>query len=194
MKTEAAIVYDETGARSEALAYVEEATIVEVDADVPIVSREGYEAACELARMVKARWSEIDEVRKSITAPMMNAQRNTNAFFRPALDKYASIEARLKKTIAAYVVEQERVKVAAMQALAAGVDVHGSSLMARPEATGVGVRMVKKWRIVDADRVARQFCSPDPAKIDAFLADGGIEAIPGIEFYEEASVRVTRAK
>lgn len=188
----APITLDMGAIESSALDFKSEADTVKAEIAIKITDQASYEEACELARIVKTRWSEIEEVRKSITSPLANAQRNANAFFRPALDRYAEIEAALKVEIGRYVAERERERVEAMQALASGEDVHGSRLMARPEATGVSVRTVRKWRVVDEDAVPRQFCSPDIRKISAFLDNGGIEAIKGIEFYEEQQTSVRK--
>jgi hypothetical protein len=189
------VTYNPIAVEAEGMSYVEEAKIVEAEvSEVVISSPEAYAATCELARMLKTRWQEIEDVRTSITGPMVNAKRNADAFFKPALDRYAAAETRCKIAIGRYVEAQEKAKKNAMLALSAGAPLETLEVPTRPEASGVTTRKVRKWRIVDEDRIARHFCSPDPKKIDAYLKDGGLEAIPGIEFFDDFETRVTRAK
>lgn len=192
----AIVTYNPIAVEAEGMSYVEEAKIVEeeIGTTIEIGSAEAYAATCELARMIKTRWQEIEDVRKSITGPMVDAKRNADAFFKPALDRYAAAETKCKIAIGRYVEAQERAKKEAMLALSAGAPLESLEVPTRPEATGVTTRKVRRWRIVDEDRIARHFCSPDPKKIDAYLKDGGLESIPGVEFYDEIETRVTRAK
>lgn len=187
------VVYHPPATQSEALGFNEEAQIVDLEVEIGTISSEAeYQAASELARTIKARWYEIDERRKEITGPLVTATRSVNSLFKPALDRYAAIEDRIKLALGRYVASQEAAKVAAMSTLAAGGSV--AVVPIRPEAQGVSVRMVSKWEIVDEEQVPRQFCSPDPAKIRAYLADGGVKAIKGIRFFEEPQTSVRRSK
>jgi hypothetical protein len=151
--------------------------------DWTIATDEQYAAIGAALVEVKRRWKLLDEARKTITGPIRNAERNTNAFFAKALEPLSSLEMRLKRALGEYDLRKE---AARMKALATASVVPPPS----PEVKGVTTRVVRRWRVVNEDKVPRQFCSPDEKKVEAHLRAGGIEAIPGIEFYDETITTV----
>lgn len=175
------------------------AEILQVVRSLTIEDEDGHLHAAEVLQAVKLRAKQLDEKRKGATSQLQNVIRTINAWFAPALSPLDEAEADLKKKIAAWHVLQQQQRVAAMQQLAAagvaGQDAQATILVpAAPEAKGISVRTVRKWRVVDADLVGRQFCSPDPKKINDYLANGGLEAIRGIEFYDEQIVSARQVK
>lgn len=140
--------------------------------------------AVDLVRDVQAEWSRLDAIRKGWTGPLANVQRSINGAFKGPLEALAAAEQEVKGKIAAYHAQVESRRIAAMVAQAPAE--------APAEARGVNVRTVRKWRVTDAGRVPRQFCSPDPHLIQAHLDAGGLEAIPGVEWYDQDVVTVRK--
>jgi hypothetical protein len=132
----------------------------------------------KLLQDTKRRWNTLEEFRKSITGPMVDAQRNANAFFKRGQEPLAELERALKGALGTYEARKEEDRRAAMKAQA---------IVPAPAAPVAGVthRTKRSWRIVNEEKVPRQFCSPDRAKIEAHFRNGGLEAIPGVEFFDE---------
>jgi len=142
----------------------------------------------ELVKLVKANWKRIDEAKKSIASPLWNAHRNVLAYFSPPLEMLSKAEMHLKGEIARHARETAAKQIEAMQAVSQGADI---VIPATTELSkGISVRTEQRWEIVNADEVPRQFCSPDPKKIQAHLDAGGLEAIPGIKFVDKEIVTV----
>lgn len=154
-------------------------------ASFQVETHEQYETAGEVLHAIKAKWNAIEAIRKAWTGPLVNVQRSINGAFKGPLEAYAAAEASLKGKMAAF---DQRMHAARVEA----VTVHpgASAVPFTPEAKGVNVRYRRAFRVVDPEKVPRQFCSPDEAKIKAHLRDGGLEAIPGVEFFDEPIVTV----
>jgi hypothetical protein len=150
-----------------------------------------------LLKEVKAKAKGLDAELKSFTKPHREAEAKVRAWFKPALDAAAALEAALKAKIGDYTLACQRAQAVALEAAAAqfqaGNQAAGvTALAAVPEAPtaakGVGVRMVERFRVVSPDLVPRDLCSPDDKKITAARALG--REIPGVEFYQDTSVSV----
>lgn len=137
----------------------------------------------EMLKDVKRRWKALEDVRKSITGPLVNAQRNANAFFARGLDPLAELERALKTALGVYEAKKE---AARLEAIKTAAIVPAPA----PKLNGITTRTVRRWRIKDPDKVPRQFCSPDADKINEHVRNGGIEAIPGVEFYDDTITAV----
>jgi hypothetical protein len=159
------------------------ATRARVEA-LSVADPQGFEAASSLVKLIKQRAAYLDNARKARVGPLTDVVRLLNADYRPAIAAYEAFEATLKQRMGAYVQAQQQARVTAMLAA------HAVPIPAVETVTGIAVRAKRKWRVTDADKVPRQFCCPDPTKIQAHLDNGGLEAIAGIEFYEEAQVIV----
>lgn len=158
------------------------ATKARVEAFPSIQTPQQFEAATQLAKLIKQRHAYLDNQRKVRVGPLTDVVRLLNADYRPPMAAYESFEARLKSLMAAYVQAQRALQVSAM------VQQVAVPIPALETVTGVRMTAKRRARIVDADKVPRQFCSPDIAKIQAHIDNGGLEAIAGIEFYDETSV------
>lgn len=153
----------------------------EAHSALAIVTQPGWMVTCDeqsatvgaLLVQVKERIKRIEEVRKGLIAPMLEAQRRINAFFAQGSDPLKRLEAIMKGGLSSYVQAKEAERRAAM-------------LVAAPvpppavDVPGVTYRISRSFRVTDADAVPRTYCSPDLAKIKA----AGTEEIPGVEFYE----------
>lgn len=157
-------------------------SVATMAAQLKIHDAPSFDAAAGIVKAVKAERARIETARKSITGPLQDAMRATQALFRPVLDAYDEAEGAIKREIARYSRAAEESRVAAMVA-ARPVD-------APPVAGGISIRKVRRFRVSNPDAVPRQFCSPDEEKIKAHLDAGGIEAIAGVEFYDDEIVTV----
>ena len=175
---------------SHPLALAEEArpssvTVRDLARSFLVRSHEEYERAGGVLRTVKAEWKRLDDLRKSWTGPLYSVQRSINGAFAGPLGALAEAEQSLKASMAAFDQAQEEAR-----RLAVTETPGASPVPFLPEAEGVSVRVRRAFRIVDPDAVPRQFCSPDPDLIRAHLAAGGVEAIKGVEFFDERIVSV----
>jgi len=162
------------------------------------VTAENAEVVGSILVDVKTRYKELDARMKAITAPMRAAEKGVRDLFRPALTALAEAEALLKQGLSDAARAQQAANAAAMQqaqaALAQG-DVRGAALAATtltPVQAVEGVQMKEVWnfRVVDPNSVPRELCSPDDAKIKAYIA-AGARQIPGVlvELGTQVSVR-----
>lgn len=134
--------------------------------------------------LVKAKWKEVDKAKSEIASPLWNAHRAVTGYFSPALNTLSKVETELKSKIAGY-----RMRVESERRLMVAVNAPVELVSAPVEHTkGVSVRTQRRFRVTDPDRVPRQFCSPDVSKIQAHIAAGGLEAIAGVEWYDEQIV------
>jgi hypothetical protein len=163
-----------------------------------IIDQTSFDQAGELVKEAKRRWKELDERRAGITKPMLEAQRKTNAFFKPVLDHYAQAEGILKAKIGAYAARVQAERAAAMQRSAVEFQAGGTPTDLIPEpAKTSGVSTSETWvpRIDHPDLVPRDFCSPDLDKINAVAWHADTvrtppKPIPGVTWVQGFSVRV----
>jgi hypothetical protein len=159
--------------------------------------------AADLIREVKAKHKELDDRRKEVTGPLNTTVKTINGWFKPALDALENAEKKLKAKVALYMTEREKAarEALALAAAAQTAQEATAALAAAPTPAampqGVSMRMIWKFRIVDESAVPARFCSPDPNKIDAEMRgsvrdDGAPTPIPGVEFFQEASMTVRK--
>lgn len=156
-----------------------------------VASHEDYEFASDLLRQVKGEAKRLDERRKEITGPLNVALKSINDLFRPVISGWETVEATIKSKLSAYSAQIEAAQLAAMQAEASATPPPKDLVLAKPTAEGISVRRVLRWKISDESKVGRDWCSPDPAKIEATLNAGG--RVPGVEIWYE-DVISARAK
>lgn len=147
---------------------------------------------------VKRQYKDLDARMKAITAPMRAAEKGVRELFRPALTALAEAESLLKKGIADAQAAQANANAAAMaqaQAALAVGDTRGAALAAHvltpvQAVQGVTTREVWTFRVVDPESVPRELCTPDDAKIRAYI-EAGARQIPGVlvELSTQVSVR-----
>jgi hypothetical protein len=155
---------------------------------IVVTDAETLSHAEEIVKNVKEHWKRIETQRKELSAPAWNLHRSIQAFFSPPLEKLSQAEMHLKGEIARHTRETQARAIAAMQEVSKGADI-----VIPPPAElskGVSVRKVQKWSVTEPDKVPKAFCSPDAKKIQAHLDAGGLEAIPGVRFFEDEIVTV----
>ncbi len=165
-----------------ALAVSEAAPIAERFAilapSLTIRSSDDYVFAGQILDEVKGRWKDLEARRVEITGPMNAALKSANDLFRTPLEALKKAETVVKAEIARYSAAAEAARVRAMVERTGPVE-------APPEAKGVSVRTIRKFRVVDEAAVPRHLCSPDLRKIAALPTD---TEIPGVEWYTDSIV------
>lgn len=95
-----------------------EIVVAKIEADIqPIVStaieirdQADYEHASIILSKVKAKYNEIEDIRKSITQPIDMAKKRIMELFRKPLEILSNFETTTKKTILVYMEKQERIR------------------------------------------------------------------------------------
>jgi len=177
------------------------ATLRELDTFV-VSNDEDSTFAADMIREVKAKHRDLDERRKEVTQPLNATVKTINGWFKPALDALETAEKKLKAKVALYMQESARKaqEALALAAIAPTIEEATVALAASMPAAmpqGVSMRMIWKFRIVDESAIPARFCSPDSAKIDAEMRgsakdNGAPTPIPGVEFFQEASMTVRK--
>ncbi len=74
---------------------------------IAIIDDDSYEGAAGMLSRIKARYNELDVMRKAITKPLDEAKRNVMDMFRTPLVRLKSAEGTTKQSMLAYQREQE---------------------------------------------------------------------------------------
>lgn len=157
-------------------------------------SQESYQRAGELCRLAKANHKALDDKRTGITKPLLVAKKAADDLFRAPLQALEAIEQELKTKMGQY---QRSVAAARERVMAESAAQHAAGLVptapvpAPAAASGVAVKEVLDFEIVDPAAVPRRYCSPDPAVIREVLrVAGDIVEIPGVRVFKRSSVMV----
>ena len=161
-------------------------TIRDLAMSFPVTDHASFETASEVLRTVKGEWKRLDALRKSWTGPLADVTRSINGAFAGPLGALAAAEDAIKGKLGAFTARMHAARVEAVTTNSTEI----SPIPFMPEAEGVSVRTKRSFRVVDPEQVPRQFCSVDESKIRAHLAAGGLEAIRGVEFFDEQIVSV----
>lgn len=146
-----------------------------------VTDQASYDWAGQIVVKMNATKDALIEERKKATGPLRQSINVVNSWFKPAEDAIDAAVSHLKKEIGTYVRSVNETR--AERAIA------GQAVELAPPATpGIQVRTVEDWEIVDADKVPREYCSPDVDKIRAYLRDGGLRAMPGVRFFRREQV------
>lgn len=155
-----------------------------------------YQRAGEWLTTCKSVVKQHEEKRKAITAPLNQAKREVDSWFKPIVQAYQQAEALLKRALLGYQSRQlaERQRIAAeMAAQHAAQNTAGMMQLAAqaqqtqtPQVEGVQNRKVKRWRVVNEQQIPREYWTLDEQKIRTAMRDG--TAVPGIEYYEESVI------
>ena len=167
------------------------------------------ESAVEFLGQVKTRSKRLEEMRVEYTKPLNDHIKKINADFKGWLAPYIEMETRIKGMIGTYRAEQEAKRQelerklreeAEEKARAEARKKHTSQKEAvenvivpiveqqtnivESKTSKAKFRKVKKYRIIDENKIPRKYLMPNDRAIKNEMANG-IEAIAGIEFYEE---------
>jgi hypothetical protein len=194
--------------RATAVAVIPKQELAEVQAELValrprldsflIVDQAGMDLAANLTKMIKARWEALEARRKEAARPLDDAKKTVQAAFKPVLTELAELEQLLKQRMlegqhrmnalqdAALAQAQQayqqgdlnRAALATQHAQASGVDL----------SSGVSVRQILDFEVVDLNLVPREFFVLDGARVLHALR-AGLE-VPGIRRVLRESVAV----
>lgn len=139
--------------------------------------------AAEVLEDVKARWKALETQRAALKAPILEAGRRLDAFFKKATEPLAAAERVLKDGILAFQRSQEQAAQAAMVAGAEAVPV--VSLPA-----GFSQRIMWDVEVVDISLVPREYLAVDKTACLCAKLDRGIDEIPGVRFVQKGVLTV----
>lgn len=77
--------------------------------DYTVSSPEEYSAGADHLRTIKTFQKEVEDQRKLITQPLVAAQRNANAFFKPFAERLANAERRVKRALVNWKNKQDQI-------------------------------------------------------------------------------------
>lgn len=170
---------------------VEAAGMLPAVQKITITTQAALDAASALLQDIKAKAKALETQRTAVTKPLLDAKRNVDLWFKPAREALSRVESALKAAIAGYVTEQERARLAALQAgdHEAGLAVEQPALP-----SGIQTRTTWKFRVVDASKIPAVYQSTPLWVLDM----GGIQSIvskqksncgiPGIEVYPDTGI------
>lgn len=149
--------------------------------------------AAEMLKHAKGRARDLNERRKEVTGPILAAKAAIDGLFNPLIERYGQAEAILKSKIAEHTNAVEAQRRAVMTASAAEHAAGGTPTAIVPEPVqvqGVSVRKVWDFEVTDPAQVPRDFCTPDPGKLRAWMKLGGDSpaTIPGVRFFQRDQV------
>lgn len=193
---------------------------------IVIASNDDYVRAGELLLVIKEIRKKIENTFKPIKQKMDAAKKEVLDQERAADAPLVEAEGIIKPRIAAWSVEQERIRQEeerrlreiarkeeeerqfqeALAAEAAGEKDVAEEIMAAPvqaapvvvpkavpKVSGIAIKKEWKFRIVDANKIPRQYLIPDEKAIGATVRGCGDKAnIPGVEIYSVDNVSAGR--
>lgn len=174
--------------------------------------------ATEFLTSIKTRIKRIEEIRKFFVDPLNQQVKRINDLFRTPADKYKSMETQVKRLIADYTLEQEKIRREQEAKLQAQhqkeiekaekqgkeVEFAMTPTIEKPEQTvkadggSATTRTVWKFNVVYISDLIRQantnsalqkFLMVDEKAVRQAIAEGARE-IPGIKIYEDIEVSV----
>lgn len=178
-------------------------------AALALPDQDAVDALARFARDAKARAAWLEASRKAETSPLLAQVEAIRARFRSVEHAYKAVldavVARLGRHAQETRAAQEAAQAEAAKAFAAAQEaapearpaalaLAHQTLAAAPEtgrSEGVSSRAVWSFEITDPDRVPRELCAPDPARVRAAVA-AGIRSIAGVRVFQEERVRVSK--
>ena len=157
---------------------------------VQVNSPEELEAVGQLASYVQGKLKEVEAQRKRATAPLTQAKKEIDSWFRPAKDAYTAAKQACSAAMSRYTAEKRAEQA---QALASGD--HETAMAVAVPALPAGTHSRRSWtfRVTDPAVVPREFLAVDAARVMVVVNDAREStSIPGIQAYEN-EILVTRS-
>lgn len=165
----------------------------------------------QMLRDAKARAAELEERRTNATKPLNKALKEINSWFKPSLEALGSLEQLIKAKITEYQNRRRLEAQASMEAVEREARQGGTpegltaalEKIVEPPAPLAGFSSREVWtaEVVDAAKVPREYCSPDPKLVRALadeapeLSDEDVVAVErtmGIRLYKK-TISTSRA-
>jgi len=146
--------------------------------DIEIKTDEEYKNVCELLKKVKGKANEIKEFFKEPKAKAYENHKSISSMEKDHLNKLSNFEKLAKDRIGSFLLSREN-----------------SNTIENPLDTlkvkGVSSSDVYKWRIINEDKIPKQYMMVNDKAINAIIKQtNGRFKIEGIEIYKEKSIRV----
>lgn len=159
--------------------------------------------AGEHLQEVKARLKNLETERRKITDPLHQAKKAVDDLFRKPKQALQALERELKQGIAHYLdAQRAKTEKALEQVAKAESEAEATEALAKVTHTtapqGVSVRYKYRARVVDADKVPREFLGVDLRAVQSYSDaevrhNGKPPEIPGIAFDREPIVTARAA-
>jgi hypothetical protein len=158
---------------------------------IEIVDSDTNELVGELLKETHGKLKEIDAKRKEATAPLMQAKKAIDSWFKPAKDALEAAKKLLKDKTQNYYNELERQR---QEALESG-DLE--EVLSTPEpatSTATATRRVWTFEVTSLESVPRKFMCVDEGKIKDTIANGDPTTlnIPGVRIFQETKIVMGR--
>ena len=166
---------------------------------IVIKTPEQYEEAADILKEIKGRAKALEETRKRITKPLLTAKKEVDTLFKAPAESLKQAELGIKRGMVSYTKEAEAKRKeleAKAREMAAKEDasisevrealVEASTQNSTPKVTGVVVKKVTKFEIIDESKLPRHVLKPDQALIRADVKAG--IAVPGVRVWQEDEI------
>jgi len=183
-----------------------------------IQTQDEYAECGALLKEVKGKIKFLDDERKISVGPLNEEVKRVNDWFRPALDRLKQISDHAMRLMGSYTLRQKQeeqrllqeAQAAAQAVLATEPDVHSAAGMqqaaslvteasnaAAPKVSGIGVKPVWKFDVVDAAALVRahpELAMPDMKAIGAWVKEHGDKNVPtGVKVVADVRFNVRSA-
>ena len=207
-----AVIKIAPGADNAVQSLYEESRKILTYANVRVISRnEDLTPATEDLSLIAKLKKAIEEKRKEYVTPIREKLESVNNSFkvfvapleeadRITRDKILAFrKEQARKQLEAERIEQEKLELARREAVLKGGEITVDlTPVEKPEVVpdrvhtevgSTGTMRIRKWRLVDINLVPREYLIPDAARITK-LVKANIGSIPGIEIYDDETLRV----
>jgi hypothetical protein len=188
---------------SEATAIRKATTTVVAQAEKLVVRvADDENTAYDILKRIKAKLSEVEKKRKSITAPLNASLKAANELFKSLSTPLKEADGIIRDKIVAFhelrekqaSERQERLMAKAEKAEESGDAEKANELAERADAVAPRVgdsTIAKRWtyKVVLINKVPREYLQINSSAVTTAIREG-IREIPGLEIYQEPSVRV----
>lgn len=126
-----------------------------VEASLPVNTHEEYQKRVEMVRGWKGRKGKLDEFRKFMVAPLLDAQKRWNGFFNPIIERYENAITSAGRQLVDYERRAEAERLAAAAAAEQAARAEAARLTKQAEkAAGKGATEAAAAMMLQADMVA----------------------------------------
>lgn len=148
-----------------------------------------------LLKQVHTEIKDLDTLRLEVGKPAREAQKDINAFFKPAIKGYTKAKDQIKGLLETYAAKVAAENQAAFEAAAQASEADAPQALARvvseAPAAGTSTRNELKIEVVDLDKVPREFLCVDYSALKAHAKNGG-DAPDGVTFTWSQKIVVGR--
>ena len=172
--------------------------------DVQITSKEEYTGAADTLKQIQNKIKKLEEKRLEYTRPLDESKKKITADFKSVIEPLEQFVNEVKKKMLVWAkaeqarLDQEQKKIEAEALEKAKVEhksevqvpiVNNTVKTQRGESTTTSIKKVWKWKIVDQNKVPRDYlCVDSPAIVQAIRS--GVRFIEGLEIYQEEDLSI----